>query len=43
VHVHADILDLATHKVASLGERSFAFNGVFPSRYSAMRPDGSLV
>ena len=23
VHVHADILDVATHSVASLGERSF--------------------
>jgi hypothetical protein len=32
VHVHADILDIATHSVASLGERSFALNGVFPSR-----------
>src|ERR1700720_5036796 len=29
VHVHADILDVATHSVASLGERSFASNGVF--------------
>src|SRR5437879_8494201 len=36
VHVHADILDVATHSVASLGERSFALNGVFPSRYSAI-------
>jgi hypothetical protein len=32
VHVHADILEVATHTVASLGERSFALNGVFPSR-----------
>src|SRR5438309_5963826 len=32
VHVHADILDVATHSVASLGERSFALHGVFPSR-----------
>jgi hypothetical protein len=31
VHVHADILDIA-HAVASLRERSFALNGVFPSR-----------
>src|SRR5882757_4079075 len=30
VHVHADILDLATHKVASLGERSFAPTESFP-------------
>src|SRR5206468_13119321 len=36
VHVHADILDVATHSVASLGERSFASNGVFPSRYSVI-------
>ena len=36
VYVHADILDVATHLVASLGERSFASNGVFPSRYSAI-------
>src|ERR1700730_1161591 len=27
VHVHADILDVATHAVASLRERSFALNG----------------
>jgi hypothetical protein len=32
VHVHADILDVATHAVVSLRERSFALNGVFPSR-----------
>jgi hypothetical protein len=32
VPVHADILDVATHAVASLRERSFALNGVFPSR-----------
>src|SRR4029077_20084233 len=36
VHIHTDILNVATHSVASLGERSFAFNGVFPSRYSAI-------
>src|SRR5260370_2062814 len=28
--------DVATHSVASLGESSFASNGVFPSRYSAI-------
>src|SRR6476660_6956848 len=38
VHVHTDILNVATHSVASLGERSFASNGVFPSRYSAILP-----
>jgi hypothetical protein len=27
VHVYADILDVATHAVASLRERSFALNG----------------
>src|SRR5580698_4386078 len=32
VHVHTDILDVATHAVASLRERSFALNGVFPSK-----------
>src|SRR6202007_298489 len=36
VHVHADILEVATHAVASLRERSFALNGVFPSRYSVI-------
>src|SRR5579864_960879 len=36
VHVHPDILDVATHAVASLRERSFALNGVFPSRYSVI-------
>src|SRR5881227_3357650 len=29
VHVHADILDVATHSVASLGERSFALTESF--------------
>src|SRR4029077_14844873 len=30
VNVHADILDVATHSVASLGERSFASTESFP-------------
>jgi hypothetical protein len=30
VHIHADILDIATHSVASLGERSFASTESFP-------------
>jgi hypothetical protein len=30
VHVHADILDVATHAVASLRERSFASTDSFP-------------
>jgi predicted RNA methylase len=30
VHVNADILDVATHLVASLRERSFASTGTFP-------------
>src|SRR6266702_2799565 len=30
VHVHADILDVANHSVASLGDRSFASTKSFP-------------
>src|ERR1700730_9326534 len=38
VHVHADILDLATHAVASLGERSFAFNGALSLKVECDSP-----
>jgi len=35
VHVHADIVDVATLAVASLRERSFASISIFPSRERA--------
>lgn len=36
VHIQADIFDVVTHAVACLRERTFALNGVFPSRQSVI-------